>query len=52
MLSYFGWTGGNRILYLLGDISLGGGDIAPVTREVLWQAEPDPERRPAVHVGG
>lgn len=49
---YFAWSEGNPIKYLLRFILFGEGDIAPVTREILRQAEHDPERRPAVHVGG
>jgi len=48
---YFGWTEGNPITYLLKFLAFGEGDTAPVCREVLRQFEPDPQRRPRVHVG-
>ncbi|HWB16402.1 MAG TPA: hypothetical protein VG538_08340 [Vicinamibacterales bacterium] len=49
--AYFGWSEGNPFAYLLKFLAFGEGDTAPVCREVLRQAEPDPERRPRIHVG-
>ncbi len=49
---YFGWTEGNPLVYVMKFIFFGEGDTAPVTHEILRQAEPDRSRRPAVHVGG
>ncbi|MFG2073824.1 amino acid transporter [Nonomuraea maritima] len=49
---YFHWAAeGNPIGALLRYLVFGGGDIPPLTREVLRQAEPDADRRPIVHVG-
>ena len=47
---YFDWTEGNPFTYLLKYIVFGEGYTAPVTREILRQAEPDLKRRPVVHV--
>ena len=48
---YFGWSEGNPVSYLLKYIAFGEGDTAPVCREVLRKAEPDPDKRPRIHVG-
>jgi len=48
---YFGWVEGNPLKYLAKFILFGEGDVAPVTHEILRRAEPDPKRRPAIHVG-
>jgi hypothetical protein len=48
---YFGWVEGNPLKYLARFILFGEGDVAPVTHEILRRAEPNPKRRPAIHVG-
>jgi hypothetical protein len=47
--AYFNWAEGNPLLYLLRYLLSGEGDMAPVTREILRQHEPEPSKRPVIH---
>ncbi|MFH8250177.1 amino acid transporter [Microbacterium sp. B2969] len=47
---YCEWTEGNPIGNMFRYLITGVGEVAPVTREVLREAEKDIKRRPAVHV--
>src|SRR4029453_2395579 len=44
---YFDWTEGNPVAQLVRFLFSGSGEVAPVTREVLREAEPDPQQRPS-----
>ncbi|CAL9421320.1 hypothetical protein SUDANB105_01850 [Streptomyces sp. enrichment culture] len=48
---YFEWSEGNPFANFLRFFLFGQGEVAPVTREVLREAEPDRARRPRVHTG-
>jgi len=47
---YFEWSEGNPFSNMFKYLVTGVGDIAPVTREVLRESEPNEKRRPSVHV--
>ncbi len=47
---YFEWTQDNPISNMFKFLFTGHGEIAPVTREVLRESEPNAKRRPHVHV--
>ena len=49
---HFEWSEGNPLGLLFRYLILGQGDTPPVVREIIRQHEPDPTKRPGIHVGG
>jgi hypothetical protein len=50
--AHFEWAEGNPLGHLFRYLILGRGDTPPVVREIIREVEPDPARRPVVHVAG
>ncbi|MEV1333996.1 amino acid transporter [Micromonospora costi] len=50
--AHFEWSEGSPVAHLLRYLILGRGDTPPVVREIIRRSEPDPARRPGIHVGG
>ncbi|WBB68200.1 amino acid transporter [Micromonospora sp. WMMD812] len=50
--AHFEWSEGSPLAHLLRYLILGRGDTPPVVREIIRRSEPDPARRPGIHVGG
>ena len=48
---HFEWTEGSPLFHVVRYLVLGQGDTAPVAREIIRKVEPDPKRRPGIHVG-
>ena len=48
---HFEWAEGSPLVHMFRYLLLGRGDTAPVIPEIIRKSEPDPARRPGIHVG-
>lgn len=48
--AFFEWSEGSPVAHLIRYLLLGRGDTPPVVREIIRKVEPDPTRRPGIHV--